>query len=319
MNPIFKSLLNLLIVAAVSVGLLWGADALTRTVIEKQETEAVRRAFSGMLDAERFVALDTGSGTAVREAYRAEDTDGRILGYAVTASVKGYGGPLEAHVALSSDGSRFLGLRIGSHQETEGYGSRVTEESFYRQFDSLAAPASVNGYTGIDEAGQTAARLKDGSYRAEEETYDNGYRYFVELTVAEGRISAVNWDALKEGGDLTKKQESQNGTYVMTPDGPRWHEQAAAMEEALIASQDPAKLVYDQETGKTDAYAGVSVDVSAFVELSVSALQQAGADAGTMGGTGAVDAVSGATVSSKAVVKAANEAYRFVQSLGEAA
>ena len=44
MNPIFKSLLNLLIVAAVSVGLLWGADALTRTVIEKQETEAVRRA-----------------------------------------------------------------------------------------------------------------------------------------------------------------------------------------------------------------------------------------------------------------------------------
>ncbi len=43
-----------------------GADALTRTVIEKQETEAVRRAFSGMLDAERFVALDTGSGTAVR-------------------------------------------------------------------------------------------------------------------------------------------------------------------------------------------------------------------------------------------------------------
>ena len=99
MNPIFKSLLNLLIVAAVSVGLLWGADALTRTVIEKQETEAVRRAFSGMLDAERFVALDTGSGTAVREAYRAEDTDGRILGYAVTASVKGYGGPLEATAA----------------------------------------------------------------------------------------------------------------------------------------------------------------------------------------------------------------------------
>ena len=66
MNPIFKSLLNLLIVAAVSVGLLWGADALTRTVIEKQETEAVRRAFSGMLDAERFVALDTGSGTDFR-------------------------------------------------------------------------------------------------------------------------------------------------------------------------------------------------------------------------------------------------------------
>lgn len=319
MNPILKSLLNLLIVAAVSVGLLWGADALTRTVIEKQETEAVRSAFSGILDADRFTSLEVGAGTAVQEAYRAEDKDGRTVGFAVTTSVKGYGGPLMVHVALSPDGTRFLGLRIGSHQETEGYGSRVTEENFYRQFDSLAAPAVVNGYTGIDEAGQTAAQFRDGTYRAEEESYDNGYRYFVELTVAGGRITAANWDAVKEGGDLTKKQESQNGTYIMTPDGLRWHEQAGIMEEALLAAQDPAKLVYNQETGKTDAYAGVSVDVSAFVELAVSALNQAGADAGMAGGTGAVDAVSGATVSSKAVVKAANEAYRFVQSLGEVA
>ena len=102
----------------------------------------------------------------------------------------------------------------------------------------------------------------------------------------------------------------------MTPNGPRWHEQAKTMEDALIASQDPAKLTYNEETGKTDAYAGVSVDISSFVQLAVSALDQAGADAGTSGGTGAVDAVSGATVSSKAVVKAANEAYRFVQSIG---
>ena len=91
------------------------------------------------------------------------------------------------------------------------------------------------------------------------------------------------------------------------------------MEAALIASQDPAKLVFNEETGKTDAYAGVSVDISSFVELAVSALNQAGADASVEGGTGAVDAVSGATVSSKAVVLAANEAYRFVQGLGGAA
>lgn len=319
MHTVLKSLLNLLIVAAVSVGLLWGADALTRSVIEKQETEAVRTAFSGMLDAARFAALDTVSNTAVKQAYRAEDESGRTVGYAVTVTVKGYGGPLEAHVALSADGSRFLGLRIGSHQETEGYGARVTEESFYRQFDSLAAPASVNGYTGIDETGQTPARLKDGTYRAEEETYDSGYRYFVELTVSDGRIAAVNWDAEAENGGPTKKETSKNGDYVMTPDGPPWHEQAETMEAALIASQDPAKLVFNEETGKTDAYAGVSVDISSFVELAVSALNQAGADASVEGGTGAVDAVSGATVSSKAVVLAANEAYRFVQGLGGAA
>lgn len=92
MHTVLKSLLNLLIVAAVSVGLLWGADALTRSVIEKQETEAVRTAFSGMLDAARFAALDTVSNTAVKQAYRAEDESGRTVGYAVTVTVKGYGG-----------------------------------------------------------------------------------------------------------------------------------------------------------------------------------------------------------------------------------
>lgn len=39
------------------------------------------------------------------------------------------------------------------------------------------------------------------------------------------------------------------------------------MQDALIAAGDPAKIKYNPEDGKTDAYAGVSVDVSAFVQL----------------------------------------------------
>lgn len=327
MNTMLKSLLNLLLVAVVSVALLWGADAVTRSVIAGQETDRVKADFSAMLSAETYTALPTGGHDAVTSAYRAEDRDGTLLGYAVTTTVKGYGGPLTVHVTLSPDGKRFLGLRIGSHQETEGYGARVTEETFYRQFDSLAAPASVGGYTGLEDngtaasdgSGTSAAHWKDGTYRAEEASYNQGYRTFVELTIQDGKITKVNWDADKEGADVTKKQESEDGSYIMTEDGPRWHEQAAAMEEALIAAQDPAKLVYNPDTGKTDAYAGVSVDVSAFVSLSSQALEKAaGTGDGSMDSTrsaGTVDAVSGATVSSKAVVKAANSAYAFVQSV----
>ena len=48
------------------------------------------------------------------------------------------------------------------------------------------------------------------------------------------------------------------------------------MEEALIDAQDPAALVYDADTGKTDAYTGVSVDVSEFVSLASEGLASAG-------------------------------------------
>lgn len=272
-----KPLLSLLAVIAVSVALLFGMDALTRTVIEKQELETVKKAFSGVISGEKWEELKTDGAADIQAAYRVLDKDGTLLGYAVTAAVKGYGGEMEVHTALAADASRFLGLRVGNHQESQGYGSKVTEEAFYGQFVSLSAPASLGGYTGIeeDQAGSSAGTMKDGSYRAEQASYSDGYKNFVEITVQGGRITSVNWDAMKEGSDATKKAESQAGSYVMTEDGPLWHEQAKTMEDALIKAQDPASLTYYEETGKTDAYAGVSVDVGVFVKLAKQAADQA--------------------------------------------
>ena len=280
MKQWIKPLLSLLAVAAISVALLFGMDAITRNVIEKQELQAVQEAFSGVISGEKWETVDTAGAADIKAAYRVLDKDGALLGYAVTTLVKGYGGDMEVHTALSADATRFLGLRVGSNQETQGYGSRVTEEAFYSQFNSLSAPASLDGYTGMDSGAgnsggsSSSGEMKDGSYRAEQAEYVQGYKYFVEITVQGGRITAVNWDANKEGSDLTKKAESEAGNYVMTEDGPLWHEQAKTMEDALIETQDPAALVYDADTGKTDAYTGVSVDVSEFVKLAEEAVGQ---------------------------------------------
>ena len=331
MKQWIKSLLSLLAVAAVSVALLFGMDAVTRTVIERQELETVKQAFSGVISGDRWEAVDTGGKADIQAAYRVLDGDGTLLGYAITTLVQGYGGEMQVHTALSPDASRFLGLRVGENKETQGYGSRVTEEAFYSQFNSLAAPASLDGYTGMDGTGNggasspSAQEMKDGSYRAEQASYVDGYQYFVEITVQDGRITAVTWDARKEGADTTKKAESEAGNYVMTEDGLLWHEQAKVMEDALIEAQDPASLVYDADTGKTDAYTGVSVGVSEFVKLASEALETAGASESGNGagdsvenaatGSGEVDGVTGATTSSKAVVKAANRAYEFAAGL----
>lgn len=326
-----KPALKLLVAAIASVALLFGMSRITDTVLARQYQEQARQALDGRLAMEKLEELDTAKAEPVQQAYRARDAAGGVSGYALQVQVKGYGGPLTAWVALSADGHRFLGLRVTQQQETEDVGSRVSESAFTDQFNDLAAPAYLEGYTGIDTAAASpedsslAEPWLDGTYRAEKTGYEQGYRAFVVLTVTGGRITAVNWDAEKQDSDLTKKQESEAGTYIMTEDGLKWHEQAAVMEAALMETQDPAKLIYDQDNGKTDAYAGVSVDISDFVRLSSQALEQA-KNGENVGGQepdkksdNGIDAVSGATVSSRAVVKAANLAYEFVQKLTDGA
>lgn len=341
MNTKAKAVLNVILVAVISVALLFGMSAVTDRLIRNQEDEAAKSAFSGLLDADRLDSLSTGDAEGITAAYRALDKDGELMGYAVTVTVKGYGGDMVVHTALSADGQRFIGLRVGSHMETEGYGSKTAETAFTDRFKDAEAPVSLAGYTGIEglemspstsspvspgpssEPGtssapsSTATALKDGTYKAEEDNYVQGYRYFLELTVTNGKITAVNWDAYKENSTLTKKEESRAGNYVMTETGKKWHEQAEIMENALIAAGDPADIVYSPDDGKTDAYAGVSISVSEFVKLAEQALEDAKAtEAMTRRTSGSeIDGVTGATVSSKAVVKAANLAYVFVQGI----
>jgi putative FMN-binding domain protein len=289
MNNKLKAIINAVVVAAVSAALLFGMSAVTDSLIQKQESEAAAEAFRGLLEFEKLEPISVGSAEGIAEAYRALDKNGNLLGYAVTSVVKGYGGDMTVHTALSADGGTFLGLRVGRHMETEGYGAKAAESAYTDRFKNAKAPVSLNGYTGIEgtESGgassspasspssQPAASLKDGVYRAEQAAYTDGYRYFLELTVKDGRISAVNWDAYKENSESTKKKESEAGRYVMTETGKKWHEQAKIMEDALVHAGDPAKITYHEDNGKTDAYAGVSVDVSAFVELANAAYAKA--------------------------------------------
>lgn len=294
MNAKMKAILNVVIVAVVSVALLFGMSAITDTLVKRQEDEAAKIAFGDILNADRLEAIATKDTEGITSAYKALDKNGALIGYAVTATVKGYGGDMAVHVALTPDGSEFIGLRVGSHMETEGYGSKAAEAAYTDRFAGLKAPVSLNGYTGIEgldgNAGTSSspasspassspssqpAAMKDGTYKAEETTYTQGYKYFLELTVKGGKITAVNWDAYKENSSTTKKQESKNGSYVMTETGKKWHEQAKIMEDALIASNSPDAIRYQESDGKTDAYAGVSVDISAFVKLAKNAVEQA--------------------------------------------
>ncbi len=179
---------------------------------------------------------------------------------------------------------------------------------------------------------QEAPALQDGTYEAHGEPDANGYTYQVTMTVENGVITAVTWDGIGEDGS-SKSHLSEIGEYVMTEDGPTWKEQSEALAQALIENQSLDIFTMD-EAGKTDAVSGVSISIGDFVSLAQQCMAQAageelpaqteaaetkeaeteaagGSSAGQ--GDGQIDAISGATISSKAVVTGVNAAYQYLQ------
>ncbi len=304
MNSVTKTCLSLLVTAVVSLGLLWGGDLLTRRQLLRQSSEQVRQTFKSLLNAAYFEEILTSDDPHVTGAWTALDDDEETVGYAVTSVVQGYGGKMEVHTAVSRDKKTVIGVRIGEHRETPGYGARVTESAFLDQFSSRRQPFHLNN-------GKQRVTLRNGTYRATAKAYDSsGFRDVVTLTLSDGKITEVTWDAEQKNSTVTKRELSEAGEYVMSEDGLPWHEQADIMENALLSLQDPSRIVYQSDTGKTDAYTGATISVTPFITLSSEALAMARSTDGS-----SIDGVSGATTSSQAVINAVNSAVTFIASL----
>ena len=108
--------------------------------------------------------------------------------------------------------------------ETEGVGSRITEEEFLSQFAGAKAPVYLPGMTlkteeEADPAQAEDLELQDGTYEAKADGPDNnGYTDQVTITVADGKITDAVWESVDSDGNK-KSEQSENGQYVMTEDG----------------------------------------------------------------------------------------------------
>ena len=159
--------------------------------------------------------------------------------------------------------------------------------------------------------------MKDGVFRAQAGQIDpgTGFRDYVEMTIENKKVVAVVWDGVNKDGVLrSKASKDAKPVEGSLP----WHEQAAAMAAFLLAVQDPTVVTVDAD-GRASEAAGVDTPVKEFLGLARSCMLQAGMvavsepDPAPSIGSGLVDAVAGATISSRAVVKAANLAVEYVQ------
>lgn len=126
-------------------------------------------------------------------------------------------------------------------------------------FVSLVKEALANGPVGYGP-------YKDGTYHAEQNAFDHGYKYFVDVTVTSGYIVSVSWDALSESGGKNKAQASMDGEYGMVAKGGAmapWFEQEDAVAAEVIMSQD---------VNQPDAISGATIGLDPFYALLKEAL-----------------------------------------------
>lgn len=103
--------------------------------------------------------------------------------------------------------------------------------------------------------------VADGTYRAEAEQFHNGWKEVVEVTVKDGKIVEVKWDAINEQGGPSKDQLSREGGYKMVELGgaqAEWHEQADVVEAWVVANQSVTT---------PDAISGATIRYQKFFEL----------------------------------------------------
>lgn len=123
-----------------------------------------------------------------------------------------------------------------------------------------------------------AARYQDGVYTAASPEFSSsGWKEILELTIEDGKIAKVNWDAVFKDDSIPirKKQYSKSGLYGMLAGGAseEWYDQALAAEKFVLENGVDAMNMDD--SGHTDAVSGCSISVKSLDSMMRECLEQA--------------------------------------------
>lgn len=133
MKYYLKVTLSLLLICTVVAGLLATVNALTADIIEanaqKERERAVTAIFSDMTSMKETEGKWL---NGVNTVYTVYENDAQI-GYAVDLNSRGFGGDINMIVGIGMDGT-VCGVRVVSHAETPGLGSRATLADYLDNF-----------------------------------------------------------------------------------------------------------------------------------------------------------------------------------------
>ena len=255
-------------------------NELTKDAIVQRALEGANAARAAVLSqADAFEEMEVSSDSGIDNMYKGTKA-GEAVGYVAQATQNGYGGPIEIMVGVDMNGA-LTGISVGgsNFSETAGLGAKAKEASFTNQFVGLQLPAklkeNVDAITGATITSSAVVRGVNaaGQYVASVAGFSIG------------------------GGDVPSNVVINGKTAVITKDG------FAAPIEISITVDDAGAItamsVGGEQFAETPGF-GAKAKEEAFTT------QFIGKSGSVTLGTD-VDAISGATITSTAVVDGVNE------------
>ena len=147
MNKKIPAWLVLTVICIVAAVLLAATNLATKDVIAANaQREAMETLGKLLPDATAFETLESGISVG-------KDGAGNVVGYALASATQGFGGEVETTVAARPDGV-INGISVGGSNfaETAGLGARAKEPEFQAQFAGKSAPVALTKDGGEIEA-----------------------------------------------------------------------------------------------------------------------------------------------------------------------
>ncbi len=280
--------LVLFLVSLVAALALAGTNELTKGAIEQRSQEASDAARIAVFsEADSFKELQVPEGSGVDNGYQAFK-GGQAIGYVAQSTVQGYGGPIEVVAGMDLNGS-LTAISVGgaNFAETAGLGSKAKEPSFTDQFKGLTLPAKLrDNVDAISGATITSNAVvlgvnQAGTYMASVAGISIEDKTPSQVKV-EGNTVTVTKDGFGGPIDITITVDDSGAITAITVGGDQF-------------AESPGYGAKAKEPLFTDQFIGKSGKLTLNAD---------------------VDAISGATITSNAVVNGVNEALAALR--GEA-
>ena len=274
--------LVLTVIALVAAVALATTNLMTEKPIAEQNLGENQQALKAMFpEADEFAELSPGESSGVDFVYEVKQ-GGQTIGYAVKETVQGYGGSIEVLTGMETGGT-LRGISVGGpdFKETEGLGARAKEPEFTDQFAGKTPPLKLGeNIDGISGATVTSRAVVDG------------------VNQGVGKVQSLTGSEMG-GAGKTEQPAREANSSVIGYGGPvlvRVRLNADGAIESLA--------VGEARFAETDGVGGKVKDES-FIRQFVGKTPplELGKD---------IDGISGATVSSQAVVDAVNQAAEFL-------
>ena len=292
--PPFLMLTTISVIAAI---VLAATNMVTKGPIQEHAMKALRESFAAVMPAEVYEEITVPEGYDVKSLYAAKNGD-ELVGYCVSAVKSGYAGDMAVTLGLDPDGV-VTGCVVGDNNfvETQGFGSRARDAAFQDQFKGISA-IDGGAFDALSGATVTSTAVLNAT--------NNALKCVAEVAMGKTQAAAVEFGAPKAPAAPAAPALTgavQSGTAKGF--------QSEVKVSITLDENGAVSGIQIDSMGETAGFGTRCTEEAAFAEQFIG-------KTGPFAIGDGIDALSGATVTSNAVVEALNNALTAPASALEA-